>query len=152
MGVFEPTEFLFTGEPSVIPQGELMKKGIAATSILLMLPSVGFAQSPTGDPSSPDGIGRIALTVAIGQLQRPAALEFRLPSQALDRGTNQAQPNTRRGHPVLIGAAIGAGAGLLINVAACRTGESVCSGPGNLLMAGIGAGIGALVGVLVSRH
>ncbi len=129
-----------------------MKKGVAAISILLILPSTGFAQSPTHDPSSTERIGRIALIVEIGQLQRSAALEFRHSRQALDLGPSQAQPNTRSGHPVLIGAAIGAGAGLLINATACRTGESVCSAPGNLLMAGIGAGIGALVGVLVSKH
>lgn len=129
-----------------------MKKGVAAISILLILPSMGFAQSPIDDPGSTEGVGRIALMVEIGQLPRSAVLEFRHPVQALDRGPSRAQPNTRRGHPVLIGAAIGAGAGLVINVTACRTGESVCSAPGNLLMAGIGAGIGALVGVLVSRH
>ena len=97
-------------------------------------------------------MGRISLMVEIGQLRRSAALEFRHAGQALDGSPSQAQPNARNGHPVLIGAAIGAGAGFLINVTACRTGESVCSAPGNLLMAGIGAGIGALVGVLVSRH
>jgi hypothetical protein len=129
-----------------------MKRGVAAISILLILPSVGFAQSPIHDPSSTEGAGRIALMVEIGQLQRSAALEFRHSGQAPDRGPSQLQPNTRSGHPVLLGAAIGAGAGLLINVTACRTGESVCSAPGNLLMAGIGAGIGALVGVLVSRR
>jgi hypothetical protein len=130
-----------------------MKKGVAAISILLILPSMVFAQSPTHEPSSTEGVGRIALMVEIGPLQRSAALELRHSAQALDRGPSQAQRNgTRSGHPVLIGAAIGAGAGLLINVTACRTGESVCSAPGNLLMAGIGAGIGALVGVLVSRH
>jgi hypothetical protein len=129
-----------------------MKRSVAAVSILLLLPSMGFAQSLPHDPSSTEGVGRIALRVEIGQLQRPAALEFRHSGQALAHGPSQAQPNTRSGHPVLLGAAIGAGAGLLINVTACRTGESVCSAPGNLLMAGIGAGIGALVGVLVSRH
>lgn len=129
-----------------------MKKGVAAISILLILPSMGFAQSPTDDTSSTERVGRIALMVEIGQLRPSAALESPHPGQALDRGPGQAQPNTRRGHPVLIGAAVGAGAGLLINVTACRTGESVCSAPGNLLMAGIGAGIGALVGVVVSRH
>ena len=129
-----------------------MKKGVAAISILLILPSTAFAQSPTHDPSSTERVGRIALIVEIGQLQRSAALEFRHSGQAFDRGPSQAQPNTRSGHPVLTGAAIGAGAGLLINATACRTGESVCSAPGNLLMTGIGAGIGALVGVLVSKH
>jgi hypothetical protein len=128
-----------------------MTKGVAAILILLVLPSIGFAQSPTDDPGSTGGVTRIALMVEIGQLRLSAALELRHTGQALDRGPSQAQPNTRS-HPVLIGAAIGAGAGLLINVTACRTGESVCSAPGNLLMAGIGAGIGALVGVLVSRH
>jgi hypothetical protein len=129
-----------------------MKKGVAAISILLILPSMSFAQTPTHDPSSTEGAGRTAMMVDIGPLQRSAALEFQHSGQALDRGQSQAQPKARSGHPVLIGAAIGAGAGLLINVTACRTGESVCSAPGNLLMAGIGAGIGALVGVLVSRH
>jgi hypothetical protein len=129
-----------------------MKKAVAAISILLILPSMGFAQSPTHDSNSTEGVGRIALRVEIGQLRRSATLEFRHSGQALDRGASQTQPSTRSGHPVLIGAAIGAGAGLLINVTACRTGESVCSTPGNLLMAGIGAGIGALVGLLVSRH
>lgn len=139
-------------EPSVIPQGDWMKRAVAAISILLILPSMGLAQSPTHDPSSTKGVDRIALMIEVGQLQRSEALESRHFGQALDRSPTQAQPNTRSGHPVLIGAAIGAGAGLLINVTACRTGESVCSAPGNLLMAGIGAGIGALIGVLVSRH
>jgi hypothetical protein len=139
-------------EPSVIPRGDVMKKGVAAISILLILPSMGFAQSPTRDPGSTEGVGRIALMVEIDRLQRPATLEFRHSGQALDHNPNQAQPKTLSRHPVLIGAAIGAGGGLLINVTACRTGESVCSAPGNLLMAGIGAGIGALFGVLVSRH
>lgn len=129
-----------------------MKKGVAAISILLVLPSMAFAQSPTRDASSTEGSGRIALMVEVGQLQRSAALEFRHSGQALDRSPNQVQPNNRSSHSVLIGAAIGAGAGLLTNVTACRTGESVCSAPGNLLMAGIGAGVGALIGVLVSRH
>jgi len=129
-----------------------MKKGVASILILLIVPSLGFAQSPTHDPSSTDGAGRIALKVEIGQLQRSSALDFWHSGQAFDPGSSQLQPNTRSSHPVLIGAAIGGGAGLLINVTACRTGESVCSAPGNLLMAGIGAGIGALVRVLVSRH
>lgn len=129
-----------------------MKKGIAVISILLSLQSKILAQSPTRDASSTEGVGRIASVVEIGHLQRSADLEFRHSRQALDRGSSQAQPSIRNRHPVLIGAAIGAGAGLLINVTACRTDESVCSAPGNLLMAGIGAGIGALVGVLVSRH
>jgi hypothetical protein len=128
-----------------------MKNGVAAILILLIFPSMGFAQSATDDPGSTERVGRIALIVEVGQPRRSAALEFRYPGQALDRGPSQAQPKARSGHPVLIGAAIGAGAGFLINVTACRTGESVCSAPGNLLMAGIGAGIGALVGVLVSR-
>jgi hypothetical protein len=129
-----------------------MKKGVAVISILLILPSLCFAQSPTYDSSSAERVGRIAVMAEMGPLQRSAALEFRRSGHALDRVGSQAQPNARTGHPVLIGAAVGAGAGLLINVTACRTGESVCSAPGNLLMAGIGAGIGALVGMLVSRH
>jgi hypothetical protein len=129
-----------------------MMRGVATIAILLILPSMGYAQGPTHDPSSTVGIGRIASMVEIGQLQRSAALPFRHPGHTLDRVRSQAQPNARRGHPVLIGAAIGAGAGVLINVTACRTGESVCSARGNFLMAGIGAGIGALLGVLVSRH
>jgi hypothetical protein len=83
----------------------MKKKGVAAISILLILPSVGFAQSPTHDPSSTEGVGRIALMVEIGQLQRSAALKFRHSGQALDRGSSKAQPNTRSGHPALIGAA-----------------------------------------------
>ena len=129
-----------------------MKKGIVAILILLISPSMGFAQSATDDPSSTAGVGRMTLMVEIGQPRRSAALEFRHPGQALDRGPSQTQPKARSGHPVLIGAAIGAGAGFLINVTACRTGEGACSAPGNLLMAGIGAGIGALIGALVSRH
>lgn len=129
-----------------------MKQGVAAISLVLILPSLVFAQSATPDPGSTEGVGRMAVMVDIGPLQRSAALAFRRSGQALERSPSQAQPNVRSGHPVLVGAAIGAGAGLLINVTACRTGESVCSAPGNLLMAGIGAGIGALVGVLVSRH
>jgi hypothetical protein len=129
-----------------------MRKGIAAISILLVFPSMGMAQSPTHDPRSTERAGRIAVMVDVGQLPRSAALESRYSGRLLDRGPSKAQSNTRSGHAVLIGAAIGAGAGLLINVTACRTGESVCSAQGNLLMAGIGAGIGALVGVLVSRH
>jgi hypothetical protein len=128
-----------------------MNKAVAAISILLFLPSIAFAQSPH-DPSLIERAGRIALMIEIDQLQRPGTSTFRHIGRTLDRSTGQAQPNTRRGHPVLIGAAIGAGAGFLINATACRTGESVCSTPGNLMMAGIGAGIGALVGVLVSRH
>jgi hypothetical protein len=94
IGIFEPTRSLFTGEPSVIPQGDWMKKGVAAISILLILPSMGFAQSPTHDPSSTEGVGRITLMVEIGQLQRSAALECLHSGQALDRGPSQAQPNT----------------------------------------------------------
>ena len=129
-----------------------MKKGIAVISMLLSLQSKILAQRPTRDTSLTDGVGRLASVVEIGHLQRSADLEFEHSRRAFDRGSSQAQPSIRHRHPVLIGAAIGAGAGLLINVTACRTGESVCSAPGNLLMAGIGAGIGALVGVLVSRH
>jgi hypothetical protein len=129
-----------------------MKKGVAAILILLIFPSMGLAQSAIDHQGSIEGVGRIALMVELGELRRSAALESRHPEQALEGGPSQAQPNARIGHPVLIGAAIGAGAGFLINATACRTGESVCSAPGNLLMAGIGAGIGALVGVLVSRH
>jgi hypothetical protein len=50
---------------------------------------------------------------------------------------HQSQQKTRTGHPVLIGGAIGATAGLVLNATAYRTGESVCTGAA--LMAGIGA-------------
>jgi hypothetical protein len=129
-----------------------MKKGVAAILILLIFPSIGLAQSTADDPGSTGGVRRIALMVEMDQQRRSPALEFRYPAQSFDRGLSQAQPKARSGHPVLIGAAIGAGAGFLINATACRTGESVCTAPGNILMAGIGAGVGALVGVLVSRH
>jgi hypothetical protein len=129
-----------------------MKKGIAVVSMLLSLQSTSFAQSRTPAASPTAGIARIAATLDIGQLQRSTDRTFVRSRQALSRGSRQAQPSARNRHPVMIGAAIGAGAGLLINVSACRTGESVCTASGNLLMAGIGAGVGALVGVLVSRR
>jgi hypothetical protein len=129
-----------------------MKKGVAAFLVWLILPSICFAQSATGSAGSTDVLDRNAWMVEIGPLRGPAALEFRHPEQVLHSGQSQAQPNAHHGHPVLIGVAIGAGAGYLINATACRTGEGVCTFPGNMLMAGIGAGIGALVGVLISRH
>jgi hypothetical protein len=64
---------------------------------------------------------------------------------------SQTQSGHRVRHPVLLGAAIGAGAGFVLNASACRTGESVCTAAGNLMMAGIGAGVGAVVGAIVGR-
>ena len=125
-----------------------MKNGVAAILMLLICPSIGLAQSATRESAPPEGPTPIARMVEIGQRRRPAALELWHSGHALSGDQNQAQPKARSGHPVLIGAAIGAGSGFLLNATACRTGESVCTGAGNLLM----AGIGALVGVLVSRH
>lgn len=130
-----------------------MKEGLAVISLLLSLQSKALAQSPTFDAKSAAGESRIASVIAMDQALGSADREFRHAREAFSpRSPTQAQPGSRTRHPILLGTAIGAGAGLLINVTACRTGESVCSAPGNLLMAGIGAGIGALVGVLVSRH
>jgi len=39
----------------------------------------------------------------------------------------------------------------MINATQCRSGDSICTGGGNALMAGIGAAIGATVGALISR-
>ena len=129
-----------------------MKKRVALILVLLMLSSTGFAQNPRDSGGSTGGVSRHTSIVELGGLRRSIAPESQHLGRAVNRGRSGASASARRGHPVLTGAAIGAGAAYLINATACKTGESVCSAPGNLLMAGIGAGIGALVGVLVSRR
>ena len=119
-----------------------MKRGVAAILIVLVLPTTGFAQRQS-DAGSSGGVGGIAITVDLARSR---------PEQAFNRAASQPQPSVHHGHPVLIGAAVGAGAGYVLNATACRTGESVCTVPGNLLLAGIGAGIGAVIGVLISRR
>lgn len=67
----------------------------------------------------------------------------------------QVEPPARRkkriSHPVWLGAAIGASAGFVVHATQCRTGEGLCTGAGNALMAGIGAGVGAAIAILVAR-
>ena len=90
---------------------------------------------------------------------REAARLARLEAEASQTSGKQAAP--RKGHPVLIGAAIGAG---VLGVAAYVTAscsvpppndEAACGthykGGSAVLGAGIGAGVGALIG-LAFRH
>jgi hypothetical protein len=121
----------------------LMKQRITAILISLMLPSAVCAQSSIDRRGS-----RIATADGGGPLHRSALREA---ERIVKIVANQSQQHRRVRHPVLLGAAIGAGAGFLINATACRTGESICTGGGNVLMAGIGGGIGAAVGALVSH-
>lgn len=131
-----------------------MRRAVATILMVGLLPSIALGQSaPIADEPSA-ALHRLRLRAAIvdtGPPRRFASQELNEHSR-FDRGSRQTAAKQSNGHPVLIGAAIGAGAGFLINATACRTGESVCSGAGNLLMAGIGAGAGALVGLLISRR
>ena len=119
-----------------------MKQCLAAVVLSLVLPAVTLAQNPTTQTLSklPTNVAGPLYGFAPRQADRVAT-----PS------SNSPQKKTRVRHPVLLGAAIGAGAGFVINAAACRTGESVCTSGGNVLMAGIGAGIGAAIGAVLSR-
>jgi len=122
-----------------------MKKRIAAMLMSLMLPSTVLAQA-TNDRD----VARMAAETR--PLHLAAMREAERLAKTQDPSAAQPAPSTARaGHPVLLGVAIGAGAGFLTNATFCRTGEGLCTGAGNLLMAGIGAGIGAAIGALVSR-
>ena len=130
-----------------------MRKAVTATLISLIIPSSAFGQSSTIPTHSNSATNRVAPVVDTpGSLRLPGALQLVDSREAFTTASTQTPSKRRNGHPVLIGAAIGAGAGYLINVTACRTGESVCSGAGDLMTAGIGAGIGALVGLLIARR
>jgi len=122
-------------------------KTMMAILVSLTVPFTVLAQRDEGGTSA----GTVALIDVEGPLHRSVVREVERLAKVPDIGSSQTQQKAHHGHPVLLGAAIGAGAGFLLNATACRTGESVCTGPGNLLMAAIGAGIGAAIGALVSR-
>jgi hypothetical protein len=123
-------------------------KTMMAILVSLTVPFTVLAQRDEGGTSA----GTVALIAVEGPLHRSVAREAKRLARMPETGSSQTQQTAHHhGHPVLLGAAIGAGAGFLLNATACRTGESVCTGPGNLLMAAIGAGIGAAIGALVSR-
>src|SRR5262249_50543320 len=92
-----------------------------------------------------------SLTLDVREAGRTLAIERRIDERRAMRLTALQTPPTRRvRHPVLLGAVIGGVGGFVLNASACRTGESVCTSAGNLMMAGIGAGVGAFVGWLVA--
>jgi hypothetical protein len=122
-----------------------MEKRIAAMLMSLMLPSTVLAQT-TNDRD----VARMATEAR--PLHLAAMREAERLAKMQDNGSAQPlQSTARAGHPVLLGVAIGAGAGFLATATFCRTGEGFCTGAGNLVMAGIGAGIGAVIGALVFR-
>ena len=125
-----------------------MMRKIAA--MLLMCLLAGHARVFAAEPAS--GVLKAAVV-------REAARLARLEAEATQASGKQATP--RKGHPVLIGAAIGAAA---LGVAAYATAscsvpppndEAACGthykGGSAVLGAGIGAGAGALIG-LAFRH
>jgi hypothetical protein len=124
-----------------------MKKMVTVILVVLMVPLTVRAQGDDGAARA----GSVAPIAIEGPLHRSVVREAERLAKAPDIASSQAQQKAHHGHPILLGAAIGAGAGFLLNATACNTGESVCSGPGNVLMAAIGAGIGAAIGAVVSR-
>jgi hypothetical protein len=122
-----------------------MMKPIAAILMSLMLPSAVLAHTAKDrDVVRLASEARPLHRAVMREAERLAKMQDSSPAQ-------RSQSTARGGHPVLIGVAIGAGAGFLTNATFCRTGEGFCTGAGNLVMAGIGAGIGAVIGALVSR-
>ena len=122
-----------------------MMKPIAAILMSLMLPSAVVAHTAKDrDVVRLASEARPLHRAVMREAERLAKMQDSSPAQ-------RSQSTARGGHPVLIGVAIGAGAGFLTNATFCRTGEGFCTGAGNLVMAGIGAGIGAVIGALVSR-
>jgi hypothetical protein len=119
-----------------------MKK-VTAVLLVALMPSTALAQA-----SKDHGGARIAIPISSGPLYLSAVRKAEGLVETRDQQSQQAK---RTGHPVLLGAVIGGTAGFVINATQCRTGESVCTGAGNALMAGIGAAIGAAVGALISR-
>jgi hypothetical protein len=120
------------------------------TGLLLMGLLSGHARVFAAEPAS--GVLKSAVV-------REAARLARLEAEATQASGKPATP--RKGHPVLIGAAIGAG---VLGVAAYVTAscsvpppndEAACGthykGGSAVLGAGIGAGVGALIG-LAFRH
>jgi hypothetical protein len=124
-----------------------MRKTIAAILMALTLGPHVVAQGHESNVSTVV----VGMTGPAGPRFRPATRELERLAKTADTQSGKTQRGTGGHHPVLVGAAIGAGAGFLINATACRTGESICTGAGNVLVAGIGAAIGAAVGALVSR-
>jgi hypothetical protein len=130
-----------------------MRKAAAAILVSLMIPSSVFAQSQTIEPPANSQANRVATVVGPRDgLRVRGALQLTGATTPFSLAPTHAPSKARKSHPVMIGAAIGAGAGYLLNATACRTGESVCTVPGNILMAGIGAGVGAVVGLFVGRR
>jgi hypothetical protein len=117
-----------------------MKKTMALL-LAALIPSTALAQ-----PSQDKEPARIAMALVSGPISLSAV---RNAERFVETPDHQSQQKTRTGHPVLIGAAIGATAGFVLNATPYRTGESVWTGAA--LMAGIGAAVGAGIGALVSR-
>lgn len=131
-----------------------MTKIVAAVAIALVARTGVFAQSLqsfTSDAASRGNVGRAPLVIDVRDVTEDVDVRHRISRRDMaERASLQTPPARRVRHPVLLGAAIGAGAGFVLNASACRTGESVCTSAGNLMMAGIGAGVGAVVGWLVA--
>jgi hypothetical protein len=125
----------------------MMKRMVAVVAIAVGMPAAVRAQTPTGDERFVVKARPVPLVLDIDDAVRRVV---RRDVRELVSASVQTPAGHHVRHPVLIGAAIGAGAGFVLNASACRTGESVCTSAGNLMMAGIGAGVGSVIGWLVA--
>jgi hypothetical protein len=91
-----------------------------ALLLAALIPSTALAQ-----PSQDKEPARIAMALVSGPISLSAV---RNAERFVETPDHQSQQKTRTGHPVLIGAAIGATAGFVLNATPYRTGESVWTG------------------------
>jgi hypothetical protein len=126
---------------------------------LLLVSTTVLAAEPghetrTGAPSQDGGWAspRVTLTsAAVRELAHPAQVE---PSRFLRRARQGgSQGSQQRGwigrHPVLFGALVGAGPGVVFGEYELGRKGDVAHGPDMLIGAGLGAGIGSLIGFVV---
>ena len=117
-------------------------------AVLLLCLLCGHPRVTAAEPT-----GGVLLAAGIREAARLGSLKL-VPAQAVTQ-------SKRSGHPVLIGAAIGAGAGALLGYfgttcsAPAPDDDIACGthykGGGAILGAGLGAGVGALIGLVFRR-
>jgi hypothetical protein len=129
-----------------------MTRVVATLLFAFVARTAVFAQTLTSDAPFTAAAPRLEHPVALRDAVYVATEAHRLDFDRRHQADASLQTSTphRVRHPVLLGAVIGGATGFVLNASACRTGESVCTSAGNLMMAGIGAGVGAFVGWLVA--
>lgn len=117
-----------------------MKPRIWRSLLLGLAITVGGSGPISAQPLfSPDALAR-----AIEHSEEPSPFSSR-PSQS-DQAPQVDRPNWPTRHPILTGAVIGFGAGVIVGVASC----SDC-GPGAALLGPFGVPVGAWTGLVASR-